>query len=60
MYRREREELAKKVVTHHIHHANSEVKVTVKYFAKQGIIYDIIKKYSTYHMTDFLLKSGRP
>ena len=35
--------LAKKVVTHHIHHANSEVKVTVEFFTKQGIIYDIIK-----------------
>ena len=45
--------LAKKVVTHHIHHSNSEVKVTVKYFTKQGTIYDVIKKYSTYHTTDF-------
>ena len=60
MYQREHKELAKKVVTQHIHHANSEVKVTVKYFTKQGIIYDIIKKYSTYHTTDFLPKFGRP
>ena len=52
--------LAKKGVTHHIHHANSEVKATVKYFTKQGIIYDIIKKYSTYHRTNFLPKSDRP
>lgn len=64
MGRRECEELAKTIVTHHIRCAHSVLKKTVNYFASQGIsrrtVYNIIKKYSTHLTTDFLLRSGRP
>ena len=64
MYRREREELAKAVVTHHIHCAHSLTKNTVNHFASQGIprrtVYNIIKKYTTHLTTQFLPKPGRP
>ena len=64
MCRREREELAKAIVTHHIHCAHSVLKNTVNHFASQGIsqrtVYIIIKKYSTHLTIHFLPKSGRP
>jgi transposase len=64
MYRREREELAKAIVTYHIHCAHSLPKNTVNHFESQGIprrsVYNIIKKYTTHLTTQFLPKSGRP
>lgn len=64
MGRREQEELAKAIVTHHIRCAHSVLKTTVNYFESQGIprrtIYNIMKKYTTHLTTDFLPRSGRP
>lgn len=64
MGRREQEELAKAIVTHHVRCAHSVLKTTVNYFESQGIprrtIYNIMKKYTTHLTTDFFPRSGRP
>ena len=64
MKRNEREELAKRVVTHHINVSNYCKKSTVYYFVKLGVprstIYRILTKYAEHKQTSFLSKSGRP
>jgi transposase len=63
MTQREREELAKLVVTFHINQANFCVKTSVSHFLKVGIprstIYRILKKYAEHGTTTFLPKYGR-
>lgn len=63
MKRNEREQLAKRVVTHHINMSNYYKKSTVFHFVKAGIprstIYRILTKYDEHGQTSFLPKSGR-
>lgn len=64
MKKSEREQLAKRVVTHHINVSNYCKKSTVFYFVKAGVprstIYRILAKYAKHGQTSFLSKSGRP
>lgn len=64
MKRNGREQLAKRVVTHHINVSNYCKKSTVFHFVKAGIsrstIYRISTNYDEHGQTSFLLKSGRP
>jgi transposase len=63
MKKNEREEVAKRVVTHHINVSNYCTKSTVFYFVKLGItrstIYRILTKYAKHEQTSSLPKSGR-
>ena len=64
MKKNDQEQLAKRVVTHHITVSNYCKKLTVFHFVKVGIprstIYRILTKYTEHGQTSFLPKSGRP
>jgi transposase len=64
MAQKEREALAKLVVTFDKNQTNTSKKSTISHFVKAGIprstLYRILKKYAEHGTTTFFPKSGRP